>query len=430
MKKITLLMGLVVALLCVGMLAACNTQTTDPQDTTEVGTDTADTTTSGTTADTEAATEAETFPRYDYFEADVLSNVDVKKEDYEAITLKLGTDLLVTEEEVQNYIVYLQFQERVAVNGETQVKDQALKMGDTAYIYYKGTVDGVAFEGGSNMEDESPYALGLGSGSFIDGFESGLVGVVPNTTSKDEPFALTVTFPKNYSNTDLAGKEAVFYVVVEYAVQYTMPEYNRDFVENTLKFEATKDHVTDGSYLKEFEDYLKTYLEEQNASYADSAKTDALWTYMTDLIECQNLSQDEINYYYASYKNEIQSAYDYYASYGGEEFKKLYDTVGKFAVAYMGFGADADWEAELDRLARLLVKKDMIIHAIAELEGIEVVTDKEMEEEIEYWIEYYGGYVTKEEVLKNIGESYLKESAFAVKMYDFLMAKVTFVYED
>ena len=56
------------------------------------------------------------------------------------------------------------------------------------------------------------------------------------------------------------------------------------------------------------------------------------------------------------------------------------------------------------------------------------VTDEELEEEIQYWIDYYGGTVTKADILENIGEDYLKESAFAVKMYDFLIDVATFTY--
>ena len=451
MKRMSMLLALVAGLLCLVMLVACTGNTTNSQDTTadttvetstETGTDVsettdetsdpADTATNGTgVAETEGEPEetTEAVTRYDYFAAEVLPDVAIEKADYEGATLKLSPSLLITDENVQDYIVYLRYQERVADNGTTQVKDKPLKLGDSAFIYYEGKIDGVAFEGGSNMDEEAPYELGLGSGNFIPGFEEGLVGVVPNTTSKDEPFALSVTFPEDYGNEELDGKEAIFYVVVEYAVQYTMPEYNRDFVENTLKFEPEKEHVTDGSYLAEFEAYLKSYLEGKNASYVDSAKTDALWTYLTDLVECKNMPESEIAYYRDSYKNEVQSAYDYYASSGGEEFKKQFDTVGKFAVVYMGFPKDSDWEEEIDKMAHLMVEKDMIIHAIAELEGMEVVTEEELSEEIDYWVEYYGGYMTKEDILENIGEAYLKESAFAVKMYDFLVEKVNFVYE-
>ena len=419
MKKICLI-ALLAACLC--LFACMATACGDGKEA-----DTAADTTVGTTADT-----TEAFVRYDYFAADVLKDVTVEKADYAGMTFELPSDLKVTDEKIEEYIHYLRYQEKTADNGDTKVTDQPLKMGDMAYIYYKGTIDGVAFEGGSNMDDSNPYGLGLGSGSFIPGFEEGLVGVIPGTTSKDAPYALHVTFPEGYSQATLAGKDAIFYVVVEYAVQYSLPEYNREFVEKTLKFEAKKEHLTEGSYLAEFEEYVKSYLEEQNGSYIESAKTDKLWSYLTDKLECRNLPEEELRFYKESYTKEVQSAYDYYAAYSGESFKSAYPTVGDFAVSYLGFAKGADWETELDKLTTRMVKKDMIIHAIAELEGIENVSDAELETEIEYWIEYYSGTVTvtKQEVLNNIGEAYLKESAFAVKMYDFLIAQCTFTYAD
>ncbi len=417
MKKLCL-MALLALLLCLTLVAtvAC----TDKE---ETGDDT------GASTETSTSAEAETaFPRYDYFAAEVLPDVSVTKDIYESMTFELSSDLLVTDEQVDKYINYLLFQEREAVNGETKVTDQPLKLGDTAYIYYKGTIDGVAFEGGSNMESSTPHKLGLGSGEFIPGFEEGLVGVIPKDTTTDAPYALTVTFPSTYGKSELAGKEAVFYVVVEYAVQYTLPEYTREFVETTLKYEAKKEHVTDASYLAEFEEYVKEYLTEQNAEHVDSAKTDKLWSYLTDAVECRNLPEIELTYYRESYKKEIQSAYEYYSAQSGATFTAQYPTVGDFAIAYLGFEKGSDWEAELAKMAERMVKKDMIIHAVGELEGIESVSDDELQDEIDYWIQYYNGYVTKEDILTNIGEAYLKESAYAVKMYDYLVAKCTFTY--
>lgn len=438
MKKSKLLLILAAALLSLAVFVSCN-NTGDPQGTdvgtvdgtaTETGTSEADT--SAGTADTTADTEEEEtqMPRYDYFEAEVGPDVTLDKSVYASMNLKLSPDLLITDEQVQDYLQYLVFQERVAVNGETKVTDQALKMGDTAYIYYRGTIDGVEFDGGSNMDDDAPFGLGLGSGSFIPGFEEGLVGVIPNQTSKDNPAEVHVTFPENY-NDEVGGKDAIFYVVVEYAVQYTLPEYNREFVENELGYTSEKTHVTDKSFLDEFEnEYLKSYLEKQNEQYVESAKTDALWTYLTDIAVCVNLPQMELDYYVTSYKNELTSAYEYYTSSYGEKFTTLYPTINDFAIYYMGFDKGTNWEEEVNKLAELMVKKDMLVHAIAEWENMETVTDEELEEEIEYWIEYYGGYVTKDDILENIGEAYLRESAFAVKMYDYLIANCTFEYAE
>ena len=431
MKTNKLLYILAGALLSLCVLASCGTSaSSDQETTTETDTGTEIATGATTSAETTAETKEEVtqMPRYDYFEAEVGPDVTLDKSVYASMKLELPKSLLVTDEQVQTYLNYLIFQEREAVNGDTKVYDQPLKLGDTAYIYYRGTVDGKEFEGGSNMEDKTSYGLGLGSGSFIPGFEEGLVGVIPNQTSKDNPAEVHVTFPEGY-NAELGGKDAIFYVYVEYAVQYTLPEYTREFVEKTLKYESEKVHVTEKSFLAEFEAYLKTYIEDQNKENVEAAKTDALWTYLTEKVVCVNLPQMELDYYTTSYLNEINAAYEYYSTgTSKDQFLEMYPTVGDFAIVFMGYDEDADWEAEIAKQAELMVKKDMLVHAIAEWENMETVTDEELEDEIEYWIEYYGGYVTKEDILENIGEAYLRESAFAVKMYDYLIANCTFEY--
>jgi trigger factor len=85
-------------------------------------------------------------------------------------------------------------------------KGSKAQSGDQVVIDFKGTVDGVAFEGGS-AED---HALVLGSGSFIPGFEDQLVGA-----KVGEDVAVTVTFPENYGAAHLAGKTAVFACTVK-----------------------------------------------------------------------------------------------------------------------------------------------------------------------------------------------------------------------
>jgi trigger factor len=268
----------------------------------------------------------------------------------------------------------IRFQYRTAVNGTTMVKDQPLAMGDDAYIYYKGFVDGVAFDGGSNWDDASPYTLGLGSGSFIPGFEEGLVGVVPNQTSRDNPAKVTVTFPENYT-AELAGKEAVFHVYVEYAVQFTLPEYDKAFVLEDLEYETQKEfYASDKAILSEFEDFVENYLVENRKSDVEEAKTNAVWTNLMDKADCKNLPQMELDYYIATYMAEAKNYYDYYTSMGNSEFMKLYPTVEDFYPAYFGFAKGTNWAEELHKVASRNVKQDMLTHAIAEMEGFETIT--------------------------------------------------------
>ncbi|MCM1181765.1 MAG: FKBP-type peptidyl-prolyl cis-trans isomerase [Roseburia sp.] len=82
---------------------------------------------------------------------------------------------------------------------------RAVETGDTVDIDYVGKKDGVAFQGGT----ASGARLEIGSGSFIDGFEDGLIGVMPGETVD-----LQLTFPDNYRNASLAGAPVVFTVTV------------------------------------------------------------------------------------------------------------------------------------------------------------------------------------------------------------------------
>ena len=414
-RKALLILG-VSALASLFLLASCGK-----------GDGTADTT------DTTAATETEAVtapPRYDYMEADVAPNVSIEREHYTNLTLTISNSLKIEDEDVQAYIQNIRFQYRTAVNGTSMVKDKPLSPGDDAYIYYKGFVDGEEFEGGSNWDDEEAYKLGLGSGAFIPGFEESLVGIIPNQTSKTNPAEIHVTFPEDY-NEKLAGKDATFQVVIEYAVQYTMADYNREFVESTLKYEPKKEfYAGDAALLEEFEEYVYNYLVDQNASYVENAKIDALWNHLTEKATCVNHPKLEMDYYVNAYKQEVEYYFEYYTSSGGDEFKKLYPDVGTFAVVYLGLEKGADWEAEINKMAELMVSRDMITHAIAEIEGLETVSKEEFDEQVKYWVEYYYGYMTEAEIIQNMGEVYLTEAAFATKLDAWLMEQVTFTYED
>lgn len=414
-------------MLAAAMLITPLTACGGDKDPAETGTGTGTGTGSGTAAETEAVT---AIPRYDYMTADVAPDVTIDKADYTDLALTVPNSLKVEADDVQAYIQNIRFQYRTAVDGTTMVKDKALSLGDDAYIYYKGFVDGVEFDGGSNWDDESPYQLGLGSGAFIPGFEDALVGIIPDQTSKNDPAEIRVTFPEEYTE-ELAGKEATFRVVVEYAVQYTMADYTRDFVENTLKYEAQKEfYASDAALLEEFEAYVYDYLVTQMETDVENAKIDALWNHLTAKAVCQDLPETEVDHYFNAYKSEVEYYYEYYTSSGGDEFLAVYPEIGSFAVVYFGMEKGADWEAEITKMAELMVQRDMITHAIAEAEGMETVSEEEFDEQVQYWVDYYYGYMTEEEIIQNMGEVFLTEAAFASKLDAWLMEQVTFTYED
>ena len=82
-----------------------------------------------------------------------------------------------------------------------------VKDGDTVNIDYVGSIDGVEFAGGNTNGGGAD--LTIGSGTYIDDFEEQLIGSHPGDTVE-----VNVTFPENYGNEELNGKDALFVVEV------------------------------------------------------------------------------------------------------------------------------------------------------------------------------------------------------------------------
>jgi trigger factor len=123
----------------------------------------------------------------------------------------------VAESDVDRMIDKLRQQRTVWNDVERQAQD-----GDTVHIDFRGLIDGEPFEGGS----AEGVPLVLGSGSMIDGFESGLLGAAAG-----EERILEVTFPADYRAENLAGKAATFEVKVHRVAEPQLPEVDEDFVK-------------------------------------------------------------------------------------------------------------------------------------------------------------------------------------------------------
>lgn len=124
----------------------------------------------------------------------------------------------VTDTDIDNAINELQKQ-----NATFVVKDGVAEMGDIVVIDFEGKVDGVAFEGGKADNHE----LELGSKSFIPGFEEQLVGVAAGVETD-----VKVKFPENYGPEEIAGKEAVFHVLVHEVKHRVLPELGDEFIKD------------------------------------------------------------------------------------------------------------------------------------------------------------------------------------------------------
>lgn len=229
-----------------------------------------------------------------------------------------GLEFTKTVEPVTDADVTLKIIQLTGAEGEElSDPDATVQMGDTATIMYVGKKDGVAFEGGTNDE---PYDLQIGSGSFIDGFEDGIIGMKAGET-KD----LNLTFPENYSSTELAGQDVVFTVTVnaikrlviddewvkenadsayknakEYieANRKVLEEENEAAAENDVYSQCWSKLMEDATYLA----YPKVVLDEAATEYEESVTSQAeMYGYtLEDYIEACGVTMD----YFESLKSD------------------------------------------------------------------------------------------------------------------------------
>ncbi len=139
---------------------------------------------------------------------------EIELQEFSGITIeKKGAE--ISDTDIDKMVETLREQRKTYV--ET---DRASQDGDRVNIDFTGTIDGEKFEGGEAKGSN----LVLGSKRMIPGFEEGLVGL-----SKGEEKTLSLTFPEDYHNKDLAGKATEFAVKVNTVSEPVLPELNDEF---------------------------------------------------------------------------------------------------------------------------------------------------------------------------------------------------------
>ena len=179
---------------------------------------------------------------------------------YDGMDVTVEGKFDVTDEDVENYIdnmltYYPTYED---------TDKQTVENGDCVNIDYEGKKDGVAFDGGTAQD----YVLEIGSHTFIDGFEEGLVGVdVGDTVDLD------LTFPEDYQSEELAGAAVVFTVKVNKIVKKLDTSYEEltdDFVADNLNYSTVDD------LYNETKSYLEKSNEENRTVAARTAVLDQL----------------------------------------------------------------------------------------------------------------------------------------------------------
>ena len=284
------------------------------------------------------------------FTATVALKPDVVLGQYKGVEVP-KPDRTVTDEDVEKALK--EEQEKNA--RQITVEDGGAENGDSVVMDYEGKIDGEPFEGGSAKN----HTLVLGSGSFIPGFEDGLLGVKGGETRDVE-----VTFPEDYHAEELKGKKAVFTCKVERVTRKELPELDDEFAQEVSEFDTLD------AYKADVRKNLETKKEEAaRQEIKDNAVSKA----------AQN-STIEIP----------APMIDTQADRMIDNFARRLQAQGMSMQQYMQFtGSDENMMREqVKPQAEIQIRNQLTLEKIAETENIQV-SDEEVDQEIEKMAKAY-----------------------------------------
>ena len=320
------------------------------------------------------------------FSCEVFVRPDVTLGDYKGLTVSV-TKQTVTDADIDARIE----QDRKKVARQIDVEG-ALENGDTVKLNYMGTVDGVAFEGGT-AENQT---LTLGSGQFIPGFEEQMVGM-----NIGEEKDLNVTFPEKYHSEELAGKAAVFHVKVLSATRTELPKLDDDFAADASEYNT----------FAEYKDSIVKELNDRAAKNNEIAVENALVEKAVENAS-MDIPQAMINEQTNYLLREMQMRMAYQGLKMEDYLKYTGQTIQQLADMYKG-------EAEHR------VKVELTLDAIRKAEGIEP-TDEDVAKQIAEQAERMGQSVEDfEKTLTDEQRGYLRDTAAIQKVVDLMKQDCT-----
>ena len=480
---------------------------------------------------------------FDYMKSDLSEYISL--EDYKGYSLEVKTDR-IDERSVERQIMSLLYKNKskeASYKGADQF-NIPVSVGDTVQIYYRGytvSEDGreIEFEGGSNMTG-SYYSLGIGSLSFIEGFEEGLIGAIPcehlykpdselfksgkvmagdaiylsysvmfpdGTTAKktaeridlsrdninsiygegfkeyfessniiignkiseqktfsykggtalyfdmkvdcaircaSEPVTVDARFPANYGEHTLRGKEVKFDVYFKSSVVYEVPEYNGEFITETLKITEEQLEKYKGENLVEkHRAYLLESLNAENEQTRQTLIEEAVWDYYNQKVKIKKLPERELESVYQEIYSEI---YNQYTTY----YSSVYPTIESFIIARYGASQNADAKSLMVAETESIVTEKLIFYYIIRKENLtpskeeyESSYEKIYKEHLDYYVEdIYKEEISKleteeekqakineieKEMIEYFGEEYFAELVYYDYAYDKIISFATVV---
>ena len=323
------------------------------------------------------------------FTCEVFVRPDVELGQYKGLEVEVAKQT-VSEDDVNARIE----QDRQKGARTIDVEDRPVEDGDTVNLDYAGSVDGVAFAGGTAQGQ----TLKIGSHQFIPGFEEQMVGM-----QIGEEKELNVTFPEQYHSEELAGKAAVFHVKVNSIQRTELPELDDDFAAD----------VSDFNTFAEYKDSIVKELTERAEKNNEVTIENALVEKAVDnaTIDVPHaMIHEQLDYMMR--EMEMRMAYqglrmEDFLKYTGQTREQL----------------EHSYHGEAEKRVRI----ELTLEAIRKAEGIEP-TEEEVKKQIEEQAKRMGQEVeTFEKNLTDEQRAYLSDSAAIQKVVDLMKAdaKVT-----
>lgn len=300
----------------------------------------------------------------------------------------------VTEEDVQSRLDSF-----VAGLSETEeITDRAVEDGDTVNIDFVGTMDGEEFDGGSAEGQD----LTIGSGRFIDGFETGLIG-----HNIGEEVSLDLQFPDPYENDpEKAGEDVNFKVKINSISVETTPELTDALVKEN----------TDYDTIAAYKDSIREEMKQSNEEAAESQAKSDIFNKVVANSTITGYDEAEVKKFVDDEFESFKQTAETYANYGYS-----YEDV----LASNGFETEEDLKKGITTYVKEYLNQKMVIYCIADAEGIKV-TSEETDKLVQEYMDMYQ-VETKEEVYEYFGDDYFELRVLSEKVMDFLKENAVLV---
>lgn len=277
---------------------------------------------------------------------------DIKLGDYKGIELEKG-DATVTDEEIEAYLKHVQ--DTTALVESYEDGDTTLENGDIAIVSFVGSKDGVAFDGGTADD----YPLTIGSKSFIEGFEEGMLGMKPG-----EERDLELKFPSEYHVPELAGADVVFHVKLNEIKRKQLADIDDEFAKD----------VSECATLDEYKEEIRKDLTQQKEEYVQRQYRQKLAEKVTadsDVIAPESLVEQEAENYLRETAMNLKEQ--------GVELEEYLKMTGV---------SMEEVQRQCKERAEQTIAQQLVLEAIAEAEALEVA-DEEIEAELQKMADHY-----------------------------------------